>query len=171
MADDEVPLEVWFDVSVMTKLRFPEPDDDDRDLGLEEARDQFREDLAERYRMRLLADQDAALGDSELPPLPNPVLMELAEVSAALRRLEAYRDKLIVFCRNVSADPETARSIAAATGLSHTTVLRTGTVAELAGVVAVAQPVAEAMLGWLDPGREPGLYRRLRQIRATSITE
>ena len=85
--------------------------------------------------------------------------------------LEAYRDKLIVFCRNVSADPETARSIAAATGLSHTTVLRTGTVAELAGVVAVAQPVAEAMLGWLDPGREPGLYRRLRQIRATSITE
>ena len=59
--------------------------------------------------MRLLADQDAALGDSELPPLPNPVLMELAEVSAALRRLEAYRDKLVIFCRNVSADPETAR--------------------------------------------------------------
>lgn len=172
MADDEVPLEVWFDVSVMTNLRFPEPDDDDRDSGLDEAKDQYRDDLAERYRMTVFADQEAALlDDCDLPPPPNPVLVELSEVSAALRRLEAYRDKLIIFCRNLAADPETARAIAAATGLSHTTVLRTGTVAELAGVVAVAQPVAEAMLGWLDPGREPGLYRRLRQIRATSITE
>jgi hypothetical protein len=172
MADDDVPPEVWFDVSVMTKLRFPEPDDEDNDPGLEEAKDQYREDLAEQYRMAVFADQEAAsLDDSDLPPPPNPVLMELAEVSAALRRLEVYRDKLIIFCRNVSADPETARAIAAVTGLSHTTVLRTGTVEQLAGVVAVAKPVAEAMLGWLDPAREPGLYRRLRQIRATSITE
>ncbi len=172
MVDDEVPPGVWFDVSVMSKLRFPEPDDDDPDLGLDEARGQFREDLAERYRMAVFADQEAAsFDDFDLPPPPNPVLMELADVSAGLHRLEAYRDLLILFCRNVSTDPETARAIAAVTGLSHTTILRTGTVAELAGVVSVAQPVAEAMLGSLDPGREPGLYRRLRQIRATSITE
>lgn len=179
MTDVEVPSEVWFDVTVMSNLRYPEPDHEDNDPRLDEAMDQlyeergrYREDFVERYRMTVFADQEMAWADdSELPPPPNPVLMELADVSADLRRLEAYRDRLIIFCRNVSADPETARGIAAVTGLSHTTVLRTGTVADLAGVVAVAKPVAEAMLHSLDSGREPGLYRRLRQIRATSITE
>lgn len=179
MTDDEVPPGVWFDVSVMADLRYPEPDHEDSDPGLEEAKfqlgeakDQYREDFVERYRMAVFADQETAwVDDYELPPPPNPVLMELAEVSAEMRRLEAYRDRLIIFCRNVSADPETARGIAAVTGLSHTTVLRTGTVADLAQVVAVAKPVAEVMLSRLDKGREPGLYRRLLQIRATSITE
>jgi hypothetical protein len=108
--------------------------------------------------MGVFADQEAAsLDDSDLPPPPNPVLMELAEVSAASRPAGGVPRQADHRLPNVSADPETARAIAAVTGLSHTTVLRTGTVEQLAGVVAVAKPVAEAMLGWLDPARESGL--------------
>jgi hypothetical protein len=113
----------------------------------------------------------ARSNDEEWPPdPPNPLESELMWVGDQLARLEAYRDRLIVFARSFASDTVPVCTIGRHTGLSHSTVVRMITEEAIADIAPIVGRVAEKYLTKdLDPRDDPDLYRRLRSaVNASS---
>jgi hypothetical protein len=154
---------VLYDIDVMARLKHPLPDTDDPSyhdikLDVDANRWQFANDAARDYSDALdRFDPDDGYG------LPNPLLEELGSVSTEIAILEGYRDRLIVFARTLAAEPASARTVAACTGLSHSTIVRMVTEETIAAVAADVEPAIDAVLTSLDIREDPQFYLRLQQ--------
>jgi hypothetical protein len=158
--------EATYDIAVMARLRFPD-DGESHQLGIEEQRDEFIQEIVEAYesdfsRSWTAFDEDE--GHSFDPP--DPLLDELSRTAAQISRLTAYLDKLIVYARLFAADTSSARTIAEHTGVSHSTIVRMATPELIAAVATQAQAVAQSRIKNVEPLRNPIFYRRLATVAA-----
>jgi hypothetical protein len=161
---------VQYDAAVMARLRFPMPDslqpDSDADEAARDAvwddREQYAREAVEEYDNLVTNAYLAAeaLGEAT-GSAPSVLASELEKVSARLRALEEYRDRLIVFARTLASEPVPARTLAARTGLSHSTILRMATPEAIADIAVEAGPAAAAALEDVDPREDPQLFVRL----------
>lgn len=155
---------VRYDVVVMARLCHPE---DDAEAG--EQRASFIKEAVESYELEVARRQLEA-EKSEDFSAPQVVLQELRRVAGALEGLRAYRDRLVTFAQLWASETASTRQVAAAAGVSHTTVLRTGELDLVAEVAGEAMEVAREVLSTLDAGRDPGLYGRLTAVTAAAPT-
>lgn len=72
--------------------------------------------LTEGYNELVTSSYLAADADGSAPgPAPSVVATELGVVSARLKELEEYRDRLIVYALSLASTPVPARAVAART--------------------------------------------------------
>ena len=162
---------VTYDAAVMARLRFPMPDpaSDDDDIAdavrddIWQQREQYARELTEGYNELVTSSYLAADSDGSAPgPAPSVVATELGLVSARLKELEEYRDRLIVYARSLASTPVPARAVAASTEMSHSTIVRMATAEAIADIAVEASPAAADVLQDFDPREDPQFYLRLQ---------
>ena len=166
--DNVPPLDVQYEMRVAAHLRYDEVADrldwpaDVHDEQL----NRFMDDETWAWNSRIEQLSDQADADEEFTfQAPNYLLDKLADVSASIRQLERFRDDLITFARTYAIDPESVRVIAGRTGLSHTTIVRTGNDEPRRRAVAhVCAQEASRTLNGLAARSDPELYGRLTAI-------
>ena len=117
-----------------------------------------------------LSEFDEDIANASFEP-PAPVLDELRSVASRIVELQTYLNRLIVYARLFAAEPSIARTVARATGISHSTIGRMATPELVADVAGQAQPVARARMEDLRPATNPHFYRRLAAIASPETVE
>src|SRR4051794_30409403 len=156
ISSQKISVETWYDLTMLTTLLHPDPDDDDHPAYVEVLEDQRRDhfnEAVETYLHDVEHSWDAYDGDpdnSSFEP-PDAVLTELASTASRVAGLQRYLNKLIIYARLFAAEPASARTVAQVTGLSHSTIVPMATPELIAQVAAQVQPVARARLEALQP--------------------
>ncbi|GAA3623662.1 hypothetical protein [Microlunatus ginsengisoli] len=167
---ESVSVETWYDLSVLTMLRYPAPHDEDpvaEEVVDDQRRDYFN-DAVEAYLRDIehsWSEYDDGTDRGSFEP-PDVVLDELQATAARIADLQNYLNELIIYARLFAAEPATARTVAEVTGLSHSTIVRMATPELIAQVAARVQPVARTQLQALQPATNPLFYRRLATLAA-----
>ena len=180
---------------VMAALRFPFPQDRYHEDGDEVAFDemtraahdnqqQYVEELVHEYQRQAegweqqMNAMDLDENADQLPAYPDLLLDELDAISAQIRELEEYRDRLLIFARLFALEPQAARKLADRVGMSYSTILRNATDADVAQVQAIAQQEAAALVHDKDATRaeitsphDLEIHQRLRVLAGPAPSE
>ena len=163
MTDSRVPRDTWYEMFVAARLRF-----DGRDWPedyLDDQLQEFMDNEVRRYEYDIEQRELAADADDEATfEAPTYLLDSLTAVSAQISELEEFRNQLIAFARSYAIDPESMRVTAAATGLSHSTIMRIASETAVRRVARIAGPAAESALAQLSAREDPDLYARFAAI-------
>jgi hypothetical protein len=186
---------VIYTARVMAALRFPFPkeryNEDGDAIDYNEMmqaahynQEQYVEELLDDHGRQSEAwkHQMDAIGfeedENRLPAYPDLLLDELDSISGQIQELEDYRNKLLIFARLFSLEPQAARKLADRVGMSYSTILRNASDEDVRDVQAIARQEASALVHDKDAAKaaitnahDLEMHQRLRVLAGPAPTE